>query len=70
MSPTNGQNEFDEDEFELVVEALDDIMSSSTFAGGAGTKTLTEPLLVWCERYGGIIIDRTLNGWSKLVFSY
>ena len=53
---------WDDEEFEAVVEALEEIMSGSSFTGGAGSKTLTEPLLVWCERYGTIIVDRTLRG--------
>ncbi|KAJ3525251.1 hypothetical protein NM688_g8430 [Phlebia brevispora] len=61
ISPPSGQNEFNEDEFELVVEAFDDIMSDSALADGVGSKTLTEPLLIWCERYGSVIAERTMN---------
>ncbi|KAI0076848.1 ARM repeat-containing protein [Panus rudis PR-1116 ss-1] len=53
--------EFDEEEFVLASDALQEIMSRSVLAGGAGTKTLTEPILLWCERYGGSIVEQTLN---------
>jgi hypothetical protein len=31
---------------------LQEIMTRSSLAGGAGTSTLTEPLLVWLNEYG------------------
>ena len=58
---------WDEEEFEAVVEALEEIMSESALAGGAGAKTLTEPLLMWCERYGTVIVNRTLQGMDPVV---
>ena len=61
MTPTNAELLFDDDVFELVVDTLDEIITNSTLQSG-GTKVLTEPLLLWCERYGGTIIERTVNG--------
>ena len=52
--------EWDEDEFVLVSDVLQDILSRSALSDGAGTKVLTEPLLVWCERYGRIIVDQLI----------
>ncbi|KAH8077079.1 ARM repeat-containing protein [Cristinia sonorae] len=53
--------EFEEDEFVLASDALQEILSRSALSDGAGTKTLTEPLLVWCERYGGAIVEQTIS---------
>ncbi|KAI0341153.1 ARM repeat-containing protein [Trametopsis cervina] len=61
LTPLAGSSEFDEDEFIAASDALQEIMSKSALADGAGSKTLTEPLLLWCERYGTIIVDRTIT---------
>ncbi|CAL1698588.1 unnamed protein product [Somion occarium] len=53
--------EFEEEEFVPASDALQEIMSKSALSDGAGTKTLTEPLLVWCDRYGGALIEQTLS---------
>lgn len=53
--------DFDEDEFVLASEALQEIMAKSVLSSGAGTKTLTEPLLVWFDRYGSLIVDQTVS---------
>lgn len=66
LTPTNSANEFDEDEFALASDALQEIMSKSALANGAGSKSLTEPLLLWCEQYGTIIVERTLKGVMQL----
>lgn len=57
-------SEFNEDEFILASDALQEVLSRSALSDGAGTKALTEPLLVWCERYGGIIVEQTLQSES------
>jgi len=36
-------------------------MTKSTLSDGSGSKTLTEPLLIWLERWGAGIIENTLN---------
>ncbi|THG94418.1 hypothetical protein EW026_g7050 [Hermanssonia centrifuga] len=61
LTPISGPADFDEEEFELAAEALEEIMSRSALAGGTGTKTLTEPLLLWFERHGGTIVENTLK---------
>ena len=62
LTPMAGSSEFNEDEFELASDALQEIMTKSALSDGAGSRTLTEPLLLWCEQYGTLIVDRTLNG--------
>ena len=57
---------FDEEEFEIVTDAIQEILSASALSGGAGSKTLTEPLLVWCERYGNGILQRVSAGMIPL----
>ncbi|EIN05146.1 ARM repeat-containing protein [Punctularia strigosozonata HHB-11173 SS5] len=60
---TPGQQgiEFDESIFVPASDALQEIMSNSSMADGAGVKTLTEPLLQWVASWGGTIIQETLN---------
>ena len=50
--------EFEGDELVLASDALQEILSRSALSDGAGTKVLTEPLLIWCDRYGGVIIEQ------------
>ncbi|THH27012.1 hypothetical protein EUX98_g7175 [Antrodiella citrinella] len=54
-------SEFDEDEFVLASDAIQEILSRSALSDGAGSKILTEPLLLWCDVYGGIIMEQTLS---------
>ncbi|KAH8115086.1 ARM repeat-containing protein [Phellopilus nigrolimitatus] len=42
-------------------EVLQEILSSSSLADGAGTKTLTEPLFVFLESGGAVIVQQTLS---------
>ncbi|PCH43249.1 ARM repeat-containing protein [Wolfiporia cocos MD-104 SS10] len=53
--------EFDESTFSPASDALQEVMAKSALSDGAGTKTLTEPLLLWFEQYGGAIVNHTLN---------
>jgi hypothetical protein len=43
---------FDESTFSAASDVLQEIMTRSSLAGGAGTGTLTEPLLVWLDAHG------------------
>ncbi|KAI0087502.1 ARM repeat-containing protein [Irpex rosettiformis] len=61
LKPIPGSNEFDEDEFTMASDSLQEIMSKSALSDGAGSKCLTEPLLLWCEQYGTGIVDHTIN---------
>ncbi|KAG1808060.1 armadillo-type protein [Suillus subaureus] len=48
-SPDSG---FDGSTFSAASDVLQEIMTRSSLAGGAGTGTLTEPLLIWLDGYG------------------
>ncbi|KAI0686931.1 ARM repeat-containing protein [Cytidiella melzeri] len=61
LSPASIVAELDENEFTMASDALQEIMSKSALSDGVGTKSLTEPLLLWCEQYGTAIVDRTIN---------
>ncbi|KAG1733765.1 armadillo-type protein [Suillus occidentalis] len=43
---------FNESTFSAASDVLQEIMTRSSLAGGAGTGTLTEPLLVWLDAHG------------------
>jgi hypothetical protein len=62
LSPIPGGTDFDEDEFTIASDALQEIMSGSALSDGAGPRSLTEPLLLWCEKYGTMIVERTVHG--------
>ncbi|KAI0051285.1 hypothetical protein FA95DRAFT_1676011 [Auriscalpium vulgare] len=47
--------------FLATTSALLTILSSSAFTGGAGARTLTEPLLLWTARFGPSIVSETLS---------
>jgi hypothetical protein len=42
-------------------DALQEIMSKSPLSDGSGSKTLTEPLLLWIDSTGSRIVEATLN---------
>lgn len=60
MSPL----EFDETAFVGASETLQELTSSSALADGSANRTLTEPLLIWCHAYGGLIVEETLRSES------
>lgn len=68
LTPPQGSSEFDETEFVAASDALQEIMSKSALSGGSGSRTFTEPLLLWFDRYGGTIIDNTLRGKSSMAY--
>lgn len=53
--------EFDETSFVLSSDTLQEVMSKSALSDGSGSKTLTEPLLLWFYRNGNRIVGDTLN---------
>ena len=61
-SSANGNPDFDETVFVAASDVLQEILSSSALSDGAGSKTLTEPLLLWLETWGGQIVQGTLDG--------
>ena len=56
--------EFDESAFVWTSDALQEIMSKSALSDGSGSKTLTEPLLIWMDNWARQIVNATLS--SKL----
>jgi hypothetical protein len=42
-------------------DALQEIMSKSALSDGSGSRTLTEPLLLWLNSTGGQIVEATLS---------
>jgi hypothetical protein len=61
-SSTGPNPEFDEVNFVPASDALQEIMASSAFASGTGSKTVTEPLLLWLDTWGGHIVRAMLEG--------
>jgi hypothetical protein len=53
---------FDSSTFVLSAETLEEILSKSVLSDGSGSKVLTEPLLLWCLRWGQIVFDLSLEG--------
>ncbi|KAI0743038.1 ARM repeat-containing protein [Daedaleopsis nitida] len=53
--------EFDEQAFVSASDTLQELFTRSALAEGAGTKTVTEPLLLWLERYGSAIVQATVT---------
>ncbi|TFK48147.1 ARM repeat-containing protein [Heliocybe sulcata] len=61
LTPLQPALEFDENAFVPASDALQAIMSDSALSDGSGSKSLTEPLLVWMHTWGGRIVDATLR---------
>ncbi|KZT01812.1 ARM repeat-containing protein [Laetiporus sulphureus 93-53] len=64
LSPISTQTsplEFDDDIFGVASETLQEIMARSSLSDGSGSHTLTEPLLLWFNHYGGQIVQDTLS---------
>lgn len=53
-----------EDTFIGASDVLQEILNSSSFSDGSGTKTLTEPLLSFLETDGTAIVQQTLSSAS------
>ena len=54
-------SEFDESFFVPTSDALQEIMSKSALSYGSGSKTLTEPVLIWLDLWAGRIVESTLS---------
>jgi hypothetical protein len=65
LTPSSGPLP-DDDVFIPASDALQEIMSKSSLSSGSGTKTLTEPILIWCEQWGGTIVTNTLSSKSRM----
>ncbi|KAH7905355.1 armadillo-type protein [Hygrophoropsis aurantiaca] len=53
--------DFDETIFVPASDALQELMAESSFSGGSGTSTLTDPLLVWLDTWGDKILEASLK---------
>ncbi|KAI9058664.1 ARM repeat-containing protein [Trametes sanguinea] len=63
MVPTEGPSaEYDEQAFIPASDTLQELLSRSALSDGSGTKTVTEPLLLWLDRYGNAIVQTTIQG--------
>ncbi|KAI6113429.1 armadillo-type protein [Pisolithus croceorrhizus] len=56
LNPSTPDAELDPDVFTPASDTLQEIMSCSPLAAGAGTATLTEPLLLWLDIWGTQIL--------------
>ncbi|KAI0369534.1 ARM repeat-containing protein [Pilatotrama ljubarskyi] len=54
--------EYDDQTFIPASDTLQELLSRSALSDGSGTKTVTEPLLLWLERYGGAIVRASVDG--------
>ena len=53
--------DYDEQAFVAASDSLQELLSRSALSDGAGTKTVTEPLLLWLDRYGNAIVQATIT---------
>jgi hypothetical protein len=66
LEPTSGPPPvFDESLFVPASDALQELMAHPPFYDGSGSKTLTEPLLIWIEKWGGVIVGGSIQ--SKVI---
>ena len=56
---------FNESSFVPASDTLQELMAHPPFYDGSGSKTLTEPLLIWIEKWGGDIVGSSIQ--SKVV---
>jgi hypothetical protein len=66
LEPTSGPPPvFNESSFVPASDALQELMAHPPFYDGSGSKTLTEPLLIWIEKWGGAIVGASIQ--SKIM---
>ena len=53
--------DYDEQAFTAASDTFQELLTKSALSDGAGTKTVTEPLLLWLDRYGGAIVQATVD---------
>jgi hypothetical protein len=66
-STAGGVQEIDDIIFCPVSEAFQNILSSPPYSNGAGSKALTEPLLLWFAAFGDGILEQARNSRSCLL---
>ncbi|KAG6908732.1 hypothetical protein DXG01_003577 [Tephrocybe rancida] len=54
-------SESDSEIFEATTDAIQEIMSKSALSDGSGSRTLTEPLLIWIDSQGSKIVAPSLQ---------
>ncbi|KAG6844170.1 hypothetical protein H0H87_009289 [Tephrocybe sp. NHM501043] len=54
-------NQSDNELFDAAADAIQEIMTKSALSDGSGSRTLTEPLLIWIDSRGSNIVDATLQ---------
>jgi len=59
---------FDESLFVPASDALQELMAHPPFYDGSGSKSLTEPLLIWIEKWGGDIVGASIQ--SEIAVAY
>ncbi|EGN94778.1 hypothetical protein SERLA73DRAFT_171188 [Serpula lacrymans var. lacrymans S7.3] len=67
VTPLHPEGEFDESIFVPASDALQEITSKSSLSGGAGSRTLTDPLLTWLDLYGAGFADALSHSFCKLL---
>lgn len=69
LEPTSGPSPaFNESSFVPASDVLQELMAHPPFYDGSGSKTLTEPLLIWIEKWGGLIVGASIQ--SKIMMVY
>ena len=58
-------SQFDESTFVPASDALQEILSNFDTTHGSGSKTHTEPLLIWLDLWAGGIIETTMSSKSN-----
>lgn len=53
--------ESDSETFEAASDAIQEIMTKSALSDGSGSRTLTEPLLIWIDSQGSKIVQATVS---------
>ncbi|KAL1943353.1 hypothetical protein VTO73DRAFT_4428 [Trametes versicolor] len=63
MIPTveSSTPEFDDQAFIPASDSLQELLTASSLCDGSGTKTVTEPLLLWLDRYGGPVVQASID---------
>lgn len=61
LTPPSPEAEIDNEVFSPASDALQEIMTRSSLAGGAGVMSLTLPLLVWVDTWGPRILQSSIS---------
>ena len=70
LTPPNPEGEMDPEVFAPASDALQEIMTRSSLAGGAGVLSLTLPLLVWVDTWGPRILQSSTSCASLVLLPY